>query len=220
MSLIARRNFFALFTRVLASGAVLRWGAGGGSWAMAKEGGWVGLWDGKSLAGWRKTDFAGGGEVRVSVEGVRVDAGEELSGFHFAGKPPTLGYELEVEAQRRSGLDFFCAVTFPVGDRFLTLVGGGWGGSTVGLSSIDRADASQNETTSVRTFQDNVWYRVRLRVEAERIQSWINEERVVNLDPRGKDLDLRPGEIDLSRPLGFATFRTEALFRNIRVRRL
>lgn len=218
MSLIARRKFFAFFTHMFVSGSLLRWGAR--SRVMAKESDWERLWDGKSLAGWRRTDFSGGGEVSVSEEGVRVEVGEELSGFHFAGKPPTLGYEFELEAQRRSGLDFFCAVTFPVGEHFLTFVVGGWGGSTVGLSSIDRADASQNETTSVRTFQDKVWYRVRLRVEAERIQGWINEERVVNLDSRGKDLDLRPGEIDLSCPLGVATFRTEAIFRNIRLRRL
>jgi hypothetical protein len=184
------------------------------------DGAWDSLFDGKSLGLWKPTPFSGGAETRIQEGAIWVGQGEELSGFHFQGKAPELPYEFELEAQRLSGLDFFCAVTFPVGPRFLTFVVGGWGGSVVGISSINGEDASRNESTSYRQFKDKVWYRVRLRVEAQHLQAWIDQDRVVDVDLKGKEIDLRPGEIDLSCPLGVATFRTEALFRNLRLRRL
>jgi hypothetical protein len=178
------------------------------------------LFDGVSLKGWTRTEFGAGGEVRVENGVIVVEAGEELSGFQSTGTPPTQNYEIGLEARRMSGLDFFCAITFPVGGSYLTFVVGGWGGATVGLSSINGEDASHNETTSYRGFKDQEWVAVRLRVEPERIQAWLNEERVVNVDTTGKKLSLRPGEIEISKPLGIATFRTEAEFRNLRLRRL
>lgn len=181
---------------------------------------WEALFDGKSLGGWKRTDFGGGGEAGVEDGLLVVDQGEELSGVNWTRALPKMNYEIELEAQRRSGLDFFCAVTFPVKERFVTFVVGGWGGSTVGISSINRKDASENETSTIRHFKDNRWYKIRVRVEPERIQAWIDEERMVDLDTRGKDLGLRTGEIDLSVPLGLATFRTTAAFKDVRLRRI
>jgi hypothetical protein len=181
---------------------------------------WEALFDGKSLGGWKRTDFGGGGEAAVEDGVLVVDQGEELSGVNWTRAFPKMNYEIELEAQRRSGLDFFCAVTFPVNERFVTFVVGGWGGSTVGISSINRKDASENETSTIRHFKDNRWYKIRVKVEPERIQTWIDEERVVDLETRGKDLGLRTGEIDLSVPLGLATFRTTAAFKNVRLHRI
>lgn len=178
------------------------------------------LFDGKTLKNWKKTEFSGGGEVRVEEALIVVDPGEELSGFNFEGVFPTDHYEFEMESERLSGLDFFATLTFPVGNRHLSFVVGGWGGSVVGISSVNREDASRNETTSHRFFQDRVWYRIRLRVEGDKIQAWINGECVVDLATAGKELELRPGEIELSRPFGVATFRTGAAFRNLRIRKL
>jgi hypothetical protein len=186
----------------------------------ANEPEWQNLFDGKTLQGWKRTDFGGGGDASVEAGLLVVERGEDLSGVTFTGKPPVMQYEVELEAQRRAGLDFFCGLTFPVEKKHLTLVIGGWGGNVVGLSSIEREDAAHNETTSSRTFEDNRWYKIRLRVEPRRIQAWIDKDRVVDLDTHQKELDLRPGEIDLSIPLGIATFRTTAAFRNIRLRRL
>jgi hypothetical protein len=219
MILLDRRLFLSSSLRLGAvfCGAIPWLCSTGGLKAQTAEGS---LFDGKSLKGWRRTEFGAGGEVRVENGVIVVEAGEELSGFQFVETPPTQNYEIELEARRINGLDFFCAITFPVGDTFLTFVVGGWGGATVGLSSINRADASQNETTSYRGFKDKEWYAIRLRVEPERIQAWIKEERVVNVDIRGKELGLRPGEIEISKPLAIATFRTEAEFRNLRLRRL
>jgi hypothetical protein len=131
-----------------------------------------------------------------------------------------MNYEISLEAKRRSGLDFFCGLTFPVGKTHLTFVVGGWGGSTVGLSSINHQDASQNDTSKTRFFKDEQWYRIRVRVESQRVRAWIDTELMADVDTRGKELGLRPGEIELSVPLGIATFRTSSSFRDIKLRRL
>lgn len=181
---------------------------------------WESLFDGKTLGRWKQTPFGGGAEPEVESGVLRVESGEELSGVHWTGPLPKIGYELSLEAQRRSGLDFFCGLTFPVGEKHLTFVVGGWGGSTVGLSSIDHQDASQNATSQTRYFKDNQWYRIRVRVELERVRAWIDAELMADVDTRGKELGLRPGEIELSVPLGIATFRTSASFREIKLSRL
>jgi hypothetical protein len=182
--------------------------------------GWQSVFDGKSLGAWKSTDYGGGGDVRVEEGLLIVDQGEELSGVRWTGAFPKANYELELEAMRRGGLDFFCGLTFPAGESCLTFVVGGWSGATVGISSIDSKDASKNETTLTRNFEDNRWYKIRLRVESGRIQAWIDEERVVNLSTTGKVLGMRPGEIELSVPLGISTFRTPAAYKGVRYRLL
>jgi hypothetical protein len=186
----------------------------------AEESGWISLFDGKTLGGWKNTPFGGGAEAEVENGLLQVEAGEELSGVQYSKPVPRMSYEVSVEAMRRNGLDFFCGLTFPVGEKHMTFVVGGWGGSTVGLSSIDKLDASQNETNKIRFFKDNQWYKIRLRVEPERIQAWIDKEQVVDVNTKGRALDLRPGEIEISVPFALATFRTAASFRNIRLRTL
>ncbi len=181
---------------------------------------WESLFDAVDLGGWKRTDYGGGGDVRVEDGVLLVDQGEELSGVNWSRAFPKMNYELELEAMRRDGLDFFCGLTFPVGENFLTLVLGGWGGSTVGISSIDAKDASRNETTLIRHFQDKRWYKIRVRVEPTRVQAWLDEERIVDLGTQGKALGLRPGEIEMSVPLGLSTFRTPAAYRGIRMRRI
>lgn len=187
---------------------------------VAAQTGWTSLFDGKTLGGWKHTPFGGGSEAEVENGFLQVEAGEELSGVQYTGPVPRMSYEVSLEAMRRTGLDFFCGLTFPVGEKHLTFVVGGWGGSTVGLSSIDKQDASQNETHRIRFFKDNQWYKIRLRVEPERIQAWIDAERVVDVNTKGKTLDLRPGEIEIAVPFALATFRTSASFREIRLRTL
>ena len=68
-------------------------------------------------------------------------------------------------------------------------------------------------------FEKGRWYRIRVRVEADRIQAWIDAKRVVNVVIGGKKLTTR-AEVDLSMPLGIASFETRAALRNIRIRLL
>ncbi|MEI6872982.1 MAG: DUF1080 domain-containing protein [Verrucomicrobiota bacterium] len=176
------------------------------------------LFNGKDFGDWKQSEFGGSGEVYIEDGLVLVDQGEELSGFHWTQSFPVVNYEFEVQAQRRSGLDFFCGLTFPVVSKHVSLILGGWGGATCGVSSINGLDDSKNETTFQRNFSDRRWYTVRVRVEADRLRAWLDGERIVDLDTRGKALDLRAGEIEGSKPLGLATFRTGAAFRGMKLR--
>jgi len=120
---------------------------------------------------------------------------------------------------RVEGNDFFCGMTFPVGKVPCTLIVGGWGGTVVGLSSIDGKDASENETTRYMKFDSDRWYKIKLRVTEEKIEAWIDDELIVNFTIDGKRLSIRP-EVELSKPFGIASWQTTAALRNIRVRRI
>jgi hypothetical protein len=106
-----------------------------------------------------------------------------------------------------------------VGDAHCSLVMGGWGGTVVGLSSIDDKDASQNQTGSFETFAKNQWYKVKIRVTKKNIGAWIDDKQVVDLDTKDKKISIRP-ECDLCKPFGIATWRTTGAVRAIRVRTL
>ena len=178
------------------------------------------IFDGKTLEHWKITDFAGHGDVKVEDGQMVLDAGSELSGVNYAGEVPKTNYEISLEAMRLAGDDFFCGLTMPVGAAFVTFVVGGWGGSVVGISSIGGEDASENETTQFRKFDSNKWYALRVRVTDKRLDAWIDNDQTVKLELEGKRLAMRAGEIELSQPFGFATFRTRAVLRKIVLRRL
>jgi hypothetical protein len=179
------------------------------------------LFDGKSLAGWKITDFGGQGEVRVEEGAIFLDMGSDMTGITIepATKIPLMNYEITLEAQRVVGGDFFCGLTFPVNKDACSLIVGGWGGGLVGLSSLDGKDASNNETSSWRDFENDHWYPIKLRVEPERIRAWIDGKKVVDAVTKDRKIGIRP-EVNLCRPLGFSTWRTAASLRKIEIRSL
>jgi hypothetical protein len=188
------------------------------AFAAGSPGEWVSLWDGKTLGDWQVTDFAGHGEVTVSGGELVLEAGLDLTGINLAKAPLEMGYELELEAMRVKGGDFFCGLTFPVGAARCTLVVGGWGGTVVGISSIDGQDASENASSQSRRFELGRWYRVGVRVEPGRLQAFLDGEKVVDVELAGRTIGMRLGEIELSCPLGIASFRTKSALRGIRYR--
>ncbi|HEX6069337.1 MAG TPA: DUF1080 domain-containing protein [Longimicrobiaceae bacterium] len=177
------------------------------------------LFDGRTLDGWEVTDFGGQGSVEVREGTIVLQQGEPLTGITWAGEFPRIGYEVTLQAMRLAGRDFFAAITFPVGDDPCTLVIGGWGGGVVGLSSIEGADASENETRRSMRFEDRRWYRIRLRVTQEKIEAWIDDERVVDFSHRGRLLSIRV-DVWESQPFGIATWQTAGALRDIELRML
>jgi hypothetical protein len=189
--------------------------------AKDRYGAWQPLFDGKTLRNWQPTKF--GGEGPVKVDGGRIileTGGGDLTGITWAGSElPTTNYELGLQAMRVEGNDFFAGITFPVDDSFCSLILGGWGGTVVGLSSIDDLDASENDTTQSIRFESGRWYSVRIRVTPDKIQAWLDDRQIVEQNIKGRKITTRV-EVDLSQPLGIAAWRTTSALRDIRLRRL
>lgn len=178
------------------------------------------LFNGKSLKNWKVTDFGGQGEVSVKQGQLVMGAGEPLTGVTWDGSDlPKVNYEITFEAQRVDGTDFFCGLTFPVRDDPCTLVLGGWGGGVIGLSSIDGFDASENETTDYYSFDSGKWYPVRLRVTDTRIQAWLDEKQIADVEYSDRRISIRI-EMELCRPLGLCTFQTTGAIRNLKLTEL
>ena len=179
---------------------------------------WQSLFDGKTLTGWRLTEFAGRAEAKCESGLLVLNMGDPFTGINWTNDVPKINYEVALDAMRVSGSDFFCGLTVPVRDSFCSLIVGGWGGSLVGISSLDRMDASENETTKFMNFEQGRWYRIRLRVTDKRIEAWIDQEKLINVDVSDKQISLRPGDIELSKPFGIASWQTRAALREIRLR--
>ena len=179
---------------------------------------WKPLFNGKDLTGWRTNDFAGSGEVKVEDGKIIIGTGVALTGLKRTNDLLKSNYEVQIEAMKMEGGDFFCGFTFPVKDSHATLIVGGWGGSLVGLSSIDGMDASENEFTQYMRFDDKKWYRIRLRVTDSKIQAWIDDERMIDADITDRKISMRAGEIEDSAPFGLATYQTTAAIREIKIR--
>jgi hypothetical protein len=186
----------------------------------ATSGGWRSLFDGKTLAGWKEAPFSGRGPVTVTNGEIILKTGY-MTGITCTNTNALLrmDYEIELEARRLEGSDFFCGLTFPVGTNVCSLVVGGWGGSLVGLSSLDGADAANNETAKSMEFKQNQWYHIRVQVRPKRIRAWIDDEKLVDVDTTDRGISIRL-EMEDCVPLGVATWSTTGGLRNVRMRPL
>lgn len=182
---------------------------------------WTALFDGQSLTNWAVTDFAGHGPVTIEAGQIKIAMGDDLGGINWTNGPlPKTDYEISLNAVKVAGGDFFCGLTFPVGDASCSLIVGGWGGGLVGLSSLDDLDASENDTSKSMYLETGHWYHVVLRVTPKKIQAWLDNNKVVDASIVGRKVSLRPGAIYLSEPLGVATYSTTAELKDFKLRLL
>lgn len=188
--------------------------------AAKDDAGWKTLFDTRSLDGWKMADYFGTGKVQAKDGAILLEKGKHMTGVTYTrGDFPKMDYEVSLEARKGAGNDFFATTTFPVGKAFCSLVIGGWGGSVVGLSSLDGVDASENETRVDREFKTGPWYTIRIRVSPKRIEAWIDRDKVVDQDTTGREITTRI-ECNACKPFGIATYETTGEIRNIRVRAL
>lgn len=166
--------------------------------------------------------FGGAGESTIDTESITLARGEPLTGVRFAGEFKTTDYEVEVEAARIGGNDFFCALTLPIGNSHATIVLGGWGGSLTGISCVDGLDASSNPSKSFQRYERGIFYALRVAVTEKRLLATLKDTResssaaitLFDLDTAGRTFSLRP-EVERCRPLGLATYNTTAVIRRI-----
>lgn len=183
---------------------------------------WMDLFDGRTLNGWRvlsEKAFFGHKEVRVESGTIVMERGQLQTGIGWDGAFPRENYEVSLEAKRTDGHDFFCGMTFPVGDEPCTLIVGGWGGSVVGLSNVDHMHAAENMTTNSMSFENDTWYSVHLRVTAKKVDVWIQDQHMISLEREGHSFSVW-WEQEAARPFGIANWDTGSALRNIRFRRL
>ncbi|GMV97664.1 MAG: hypothetical protein AMXMBFR83_20200 [Phycisphaerae bacterium] len=180
------------------------------------------LFDGKTLDGWKViTDgvYADHGKVEVRDGAIALDRGGKQTGIVYTGEFPRENYEVSFEARRVAGYDFFCGMTFPIGQQPCTLILGGWGGSVVGLSNVDGQNASENVTTQGMNFENGRWYDFRLRVTRERVQVWIDDEQPIDLPREEREFSVWY-EQEPCKPFGISTWDTSGEIRNLRLKRL
>mgnify|MGYP001818035669 CR=1 FL=1 len=197
---------------------------GGGAAAPSYE--WVDLFDGSSLAGWRRLDFGGrGGDVEVRGASIVFGRGDPFTGLVVADPAfaaPAEEYEILVRARKTDGSDFFAAITFPVPekDSHCTFVAGGWGGTVTGLSNIDHLDANRNRTHASVDYDTDRWYELRIEVRRGLIRCYIDGGIVVNAIIADSVVSMRPGEIEACVPFGLASYDTAAEIGGVRIRAL
>ncbi len=183
----------------------------------------VRLFNGKDLTGWtvlKEGYLAGAGPLAVKDGCITLGSTEaELTGFAWAGEFPTGQYEVELEARRVEGKDYFCGLTFPIGESRATLVVGTWDGTVIGVSNIDGRDACENETTKRMDFEAGKWYSIRLRVADGKVQCWVGGEQMFDVATAGKQFSVWIQQ-DTLRPFGISTLFTAGALRNIVLRKL
>jgi hypothetical protein len=173
----------------------------------------------KEDSSWKPSHFGGDGPIEMKDGVLSLGFGDPFTGVRWEGEFPKINYEISLEARRVGGFDFFCGLTLPIADQRFSLILGGWGGSLIGLSSIDGLDASNNETMLIRDFEKGRWYKVKVRVTDKKITVWLDEDDIINVDREGRVFDIR-SEMEESTPMGVAAFQSEAEIRNVVVKML
>lgn len=180
------------------------------------------LFNGQDLDGWHvidKYDFARHGKVIVDDEQILLNAGVPATGISTTHPFPRIDYEVTLEAKRIEGSDFFCGMTFPVNDNYLSLIIGGWGGGVTGISNLDNMAAVENDTTNFMDFEQDRWYKIRLRVTKDKVEAWIDGSSIVDVELKDRKLSIW-WEQEPVRPFGIASWSTKAALRKIRLKRL
>ena len=176
------------------------------------------LFNGRDLSGWKVAEMVGGGAVSVLPDGeIECGFGNPLTGIAYTNTPLRMNYELSLEIMRVQGMDFFAALTIPIETNCCTVIIGGWGGNLCGISSFDYMDASENQWSEAREFENGRWYTLRVRVTPGVLQVFLNENLYtarIEFDASSR-FSLRLGsDIEMTAPLGLATYHTKARWRN------
>ena len=182
----------------------------------------VELFNGRDLTGWNvltKEYFDMPGKVSVKDGAMILGAGSDLTGVKWGGEMLKTDFTLSLEARRVEGSDFFCGLTFPVGEGYVSLILGGWGGTAVGLSNVDDMSAIENATSQAIEFVKNKWYSIEVTVAEGYVRVWLDDKKIIEQVIAGKRFNVWPQK-ELVRPLGVATYCTVGAIRRFAIKRL
>src|ERR1700722_11233679 len=62
--------------------------------------GWKPMFDGRTLAGWKETDFSGKGQLSCQSGLMVLDAGNSLTGVTWTNDAPKVDYEIALDAMK------------------------------------------------------------------------------------------------------------------------
>jgi len=192
---------------------------------QAKAQGWVRLFNGETLRGWRvakQGGFARHGRVGVGRGCILLDTGNPATGIVCSRDVPTDNYELRLEAMRVGGTEDLCGILFPIGAShcYLGVGGWAWAGGKIALDQVDGRTGNDNITTRPFPVQQNRWYQVRLRVTPAAVTVWVDGLRQIELPRQGHKFSAAPGLLAPLKPLGIFTWRTRVACRNVLLRRV
>ena len=159
------------------------------------------------------------GKVSIDNNELHLAEGSPATGIRFKRGVPKIEYEIHCEAKRTGGSDFFYGLTFPVRQDYCSWIVGGWGGTAVGLSNVDGLSAIENSTTQYMEFENDRWYKIRLRVAEGKILGWIDKKQMFEVPIKDHTFDIWWEQTPL-RPLGIASWNTSAALRNFQLIKL
>jgi hypothetical protein len=68
---------------------------------------------------------------------------------------------------------------------------------------------------NIEGFEKDKWFKIRVRVTDDKLEAWLDEDQMVDLELKDRKISLLPGDIELSVPVGIASYQTRAQYRNI-----
>ncbi|MEM9345003.1 MAG: family 16 glycoside hydrolase [Planctomycetota bacterium] len=179
------------------------------------------------LGDWKPIGFGGEGEVYFEDGALNLDYGNPLTGVKYRGDMAELlgedldNYRITLQAQRVEGIDIFLGVTFPVGQAgHVSLVLGGWAGAITGISNLDGLNASENKTTQYHAFEDKKWYTVKIEVTIKKIQCWLDDKQLVDVNRADYTKYDTHGAVVDTIPFGMFSYGTWGKVKDVRVVKL
>ncbi len=153
--------------------------------------GWISLFDGKTLKGWRVAEggvFAGHGKVHAEHGRLILEGSKGGTGVAWKGQFPRTQYEVALDVMWAEAAEFIgTSVIFPVGQGDCRLYIHATGKEKfVGLAGVDGKDGDEKRgTAKSMPLAKGRWYRVILRVTDARIDVRVDDEHLISLPTAG-----------------------------------
>lgn len=185
------------------------------------EQGWVRLWDGKTLEGWKASENAGSWKIE---DGALLCDGPRSHLFYVGDDKPFSNFEFECEVKTTPGSN--AGIYFHTKYQETGWPKYGYEIQVNATHTDPKKSGSLYGEVNVSDppIKDNEWYTQTITVRGNRVVSKINGQTVVDYtEPEGK----KPFSAEFERRLGEGTFafqahdpKSKVYFRNIRVKRL